>query len=113
VNKIIHLCDGYFIFNLHIVNANLAYLITYSSDFELIKCSDVQPTRTLKYGKPKSSSTIIDTIIGMPLCQNLSELNILYDTINYKILFHIIDSTNSITENNISQWNIFPNPADD
>jgi hypothetical protein len=47
------------------------------------------------------------------LCQNLSELNILYDTINYKILFHIIDSTNSITENNISQWNIFPNPADD
>lgn len=112
-NKIIHLCDAYNIFDLHIVNLNLAYLITYGSDFELIKCSDIQPIRTLQYGKPTSSSTITDTIIGMPLCQNLTELNVSYDTINFKILFHSIESLNSIPENNISQWNIFPNPAKD
>lgn len=112
-NKIIHLCDAYNIANLYIVNSNLAYLITYSMDFELIKCSDIQPKKSLKYGKPTSPTSIVDTIIGMPLCQDMSELNISYDNINFKILFHIIGSTNSISENNISQWNIFPNPADD
>lgn len=112
-NKIIHLNDAYNTFNLHIVNANLAYLISYSMDFELVKISDVQPIKRLLYGKPTSSSSIIDTIIGKPLCQDLSELNVSYGTINYKILFHTIGSTSSIAENNISQWNFFPNPADD
>lgn len=82
-------------------------------NYELVKISDVQPIRTLKYGKPTSPTTITDTIIGKPLCQDLSELNILYGNINFKILFHTIGSTNSITENNTSQSNIFPNPADD
>ena len=112
-NKIIHLCDAYNMFDLHIVNANLAYLITYSMNFELIKCSDIQPIKRLQYGKPTSSTTITDTIIGMPLCENSTELNISYDTINFKILFRNIESLNSVSENNISAWNIFPNPADD
>ena len=112
-NKFIPLWDAYNTVSLFIVNANLAYLSTYSMNWELVKCSDAQPSKQLMYGKPTSPITIIDTIIGMPLCQNLSELNIRYDTVNCKIVFHIIDSAYSINENSISPWKVFRNPADD
>ena len=112
-NKFIPLWDAYNTVSLFIVNANLAYLSTYSMNWELVKCSDVQPSKRLMYGKPTSPTTIIDTIIGMPLCQNLSEINVRYDTVNCKIVFHITDSAYSINENSLSQWNVFPNPADD
>jgi hypothetical protein len=112
-NKFILLWDTYNTFNLFIVNANLAYLSTYLMDFILVRCSDIQPSKQLTQNRPTSDITIIDTIIGMPLCQNLSEINLRYDTVNCKILFHIIDSTYSIIENGISPWKVFPNPADD
>lgn len=121
-NKIIYLCQGYYPYSLHIVNAHLAYLINYRiytinniymTDSWLIKCSDIQPFKQLWQHWPTSDSTINDTIIGMPLCQNQSELNFSHDSINYKILLHIIDSTYSINENGFSPWKVFPNPADD
>lgn len=112
-NKIIHLSEVWNTFRLYIVNANVAYLITYSMGWELYKISDIQPIKRLKAGEPTSSSSIVDTIIGKPLCEDMSELNVRYDTVNFKILLHTKGSTNSIAENNISQWNIFPNPAND
>lgn len=121
-NKIIYLITGTYPYSLHIVNANLAYLLNYTiytinnvymMDSQLFKCSDVQPLKQLWKSRPTSDSTIFDTIVGMPLCQNQSEINLRYDSINCKILFHIIDSTYSINENGISPWKVFPNPADD
>ena len=107
---------------LFIVNANTAYIAVDYSWFVgqehlfINKCSDIQPQKILIEDLSVTTDvTIMDTIVGMPLCDSLSELNYKYvngnDTVNYKILFSIIDSTYSIKEHITHEWKVFPNPT--
>lgn len=110
--------------DLFIVNANCAYLVTdkhmfWSDDYISVdKYSDIQSPRNLINDTSLSVNMWTDdTIIGMPLCNNLTELNYRYkngnDTLTYTIFVHISDSTYSINEQGIAEWKIFPNPVKD
>lgn len=108
----------------YIVNPYTIYIainlqhISLNTFIRICKYSDIQPAKVLI-----SDTTFIanitenDTIIGSPSCDNLPEINYKHsngsDTLIYKILLNVIDSSYSIMEKSLTKWKVFPNPADD
>jgi hypothetical protein len=115
-NKVAYLGSGALWYNafLYIVNAHTAYVgsgYPGTPRINIYKFSDLQLSKSL-VSYDSLNVTVTDTIMGMPLCSNLTELVYKDSNLTDTILFDIIDSTLSINKfNNASEWNIFPNPA--
>lgn len=112
-DKIKHLCTGYNIFSFYIVNEHLAYMLTAANTFSLVRCSDVQPAKLLYSGYLVSNITVTDSLIGSALCPDLQELNVNIYKGSLKISFQPDDTTTSIIDNKIAEWEVYPNPAED
>ena len=112
-DKIKYLCTGYNIFSFYIVNEHMAYMLSADNTFSLVRCSDILPEKGLYSGYLDSTITVTDSLIGLPLCPDLQELNVNFYKGSLKISFHPDDTTTAIIDNKIAEWEVFPNPADD
>lgn len=112
-DKIKYLCTGHNIFSFYIVNEHLAYMLSAANTFSLVRCSDLLPTKLLYSGYLDSTITVTDSLIGLPLCPDLQELNVNIYKGSLKISFHPDDTTTSVIDNKIAEWEVFPNPAED
>lgn len=79
------------------------------------RLSDILPQKYIVYfGSLVSDTTVVDTIVGVPFCPNLNEINYRYkitnDTLIYTILFSVDTLLNSGKEKT-SDITIYPNPA--
>ena len=112
-DKIKYLCTGHNIFSFYIVNEHLAYMLSAANTFSLVRCSDVLPAKLLYSGYLDSTITVTDSLIGLPLCPDLQELNVNIYKGSLKISFQPDDTITSVIDNKITGWEVFPNPADD
>jgi hypothetical protein len=104
-----------------IVNAWTAYLVSAPSSLPFFicyvsKCSDIQPNKLLINDDSLTSNiTVNDSIMGIPLCNYLTQVNYRLkngnDTLIYTIFLYSSDSVFSIKETSLSELKLAPNPS--
>ncbi len=103
-------------YHLFVLNRHQVYLMAYIYSPKIVfisRCSDIRAAKVLFFDKTMlSDTTCQDTVIGVPLCSGLNELDYLFKTITYKIVFHV-DTISSIQNLSLSRFIIYPNPATD
>lgn len=109
--------------SLYIVNPFTVYLASdlspfVSGHFWINKFSDLKPEMELIADTSINMDiSVWDTITGKPLCDCLTEINYRYkygiDTINYKIQLYVVDSAYIVSESQLVECIIYPNPTED
>ena len=110
-----------FIASRHTVYITFYYISSsnhYPSKFFYIeRLTDILPQKYLvKDTALVSDSIIYDTLIGIPFCSGLNELNYRVKTGSDTLIYTIrlkVDSLSYIPEQKKSEFNVFPNPARD
>ena len=113
--------SGGYNFDLFVVTRHSVYLTTNAyPQFKILfinRLSDIQEQKRLIYDTTMlTDSSFTDTVLGIPFCSGLDELDYRFNSsmgqINYKIRFHF-DSLNSIQFQKPTKFIVFPNPATD
>jgi len=108
-------------YDFFIVDKYTVYLVSYPGShapwWEIIRLSDINGPKLLKNMYYATDSTVYDTILGYPLCQNLKELDYRFlspsDTVTFKIKFSADDTLANVDPLMKSGLVVYPNPATD
>lgn len=111
-------CSG-FVYNYFIASRHTVYLSMWNIIMMpiVLRLSDLLPQKYLSnYNSPISDTTVFDTIMGIPFCQTLDEINYRYidsnDTSTFTIRFSV-DTLANIGQQKISDIFLYPNPAEE
>lgn len=113
--------SGGYHFDLFVVSRHTVYFSTdVYPEFNILfinRLSDIREQKVLIYDTTMlSDSSFMDTVLGIPFCSGLNELDYLFHSsvgiLTYKIRFHL-DSLNSIPIPKAPKLIAYPNPAAD
>ncbi len=99
-------------FDSYILNAHTVYTEPYMFGNLIYKWSDVQlPNLLINGSTVLGDTTVTDTILGVPLCNDLQTITYDYQGHHYTIQLYVVDSSYSVEEQNVTKLCIYPNPS--